>query len=82
MNEETKRLISLIESWENGYLPASAQIVFRDSKQLIISQDEQIEELKTIVDELNQLVESLRTPEPEKKENPSKSKKAGNKNEG
>ena len=61
MNQETKQLIDLIESWEKGYLPPSAQIVLRDSKNMILSKDQEIAELSELVEELEKMVEDLKS---------------------
>lgn len=90
MNQDTQKLIELIESWEKGYLPPSAQIVLRDSKNMIISKDQEIAELSILVKELEEIIEELKSektapqedapseePAEEKVQQISASKKAG-----
>jgi hypothetical protein len=86
MIEDAKRLIDLIESWEKSYLPTSAQIVLRDSKELIISQNKAIEELREIVTDLENLIEKIKSEqEPKRNEEqeiaPQETKKKARKNE-
>ncbi len=52
ITEEQRKLLALIESWENGYISPSAQIVFRDARLMILNMAETIEILNAELDAL------------------------------
>ncbi len=47
-----ENLIELMKSWENGYIPPSAQMVMKDARLLLEEKLEEIERLKEIIADL------------------------------
>jgi hypothetical protein len=52
ITEEHRKLLALIESWENGYISPSAQLVLRDARLTILNLIETIEKLNAELDDL------------------------------
>ena len=68
-----KSLIPILKSWESGYIAPSAQIAIRDAIEALLAQDEEIQELKARIEELEERLLTTQSPKKTKSKSAAKS---------
>lgn len=68
-----KSLIPILKSWESGYIAPSAQIAIRDAIEALLAQDEEIQELKAKIEELEERLLTTQSPKKTKSKSAAKS---------